>query len=200
MRDVEVLESPAAATAALDPKRATLLAELNQPSSAANLAERVGLPRQKVNYHLRHLESLGLVEVAETRRWGGLTERRMVATASSYVVSPSALGPLANDPRRMSDRLSAHYLISLGARVVREVGELVHRSIRTSKRVATLSIDTEIRFRSAADRAAFTRELTATIGALVARYHDPSAPGGRNHRLVIGAHPLLATEKSKETL
>ena len=198
MLDVDVLENPAAATAALDPRRAALLAELTEPASAANLSQRVGMPRQKVNYHLRQLESLGLVKVAETRQWGGLTERRMVATAASYVVSPAALGPLANDPARMSDRLSARYLVALGARIVREVGQLVRRSIETNKRVATLSIDTEVTFRSPADRAAFTQELTAVIGELVARYHDPSAPAGRNHRLVVGAHPLLDSEPNKD--
>lgn len=31
------------------------------------------------------------------RRWGGLSERLMVATASSYVISPTALGPIAVD-------------------------------------------------------------------------------------------------------
>src|SRR5918998_671013 len=102
-----------------DPVRARLLGELAEPRSAAMLAERVGLTRQKVNYHLRTLESHGLVRVAEERRWGGLTERLLVATAASYVVSPGALGEAASDPRR-GDRLSTRYLIALGARLVRE--------------------------------------------------------------------------------
>jgi hypothetical protein len=34
---------------ALDPMRARLLSELKEPASAAALAERVGLARQKVN-------------------------------------------------------------------------------------------------------------------------------------------------------
>src|SRR5687768_12037577 len=107
MIDVGVIDEPEAATVALDPVRSRLLAELREPASAAALAERVGLPRQKVNYHLRILESHGLVSLAGERRWGGLTERRLVATASSYVVSPSALGPIAVDPERKMDRLAA---------------------------------------------------------------------------------------------
>ena len=87
MLDVEVIEDPDAAMAALDPIKARLLAELSQPASAASLAARVGLPRQKVNYHLRALEHYKLVEPAEERRWGGLTERLMVATAAAFVVS-----------------------------------------------------------------------------------------------------------------
>jgi DNA-binding transcriptional ArsR family regulator len=199
MHDVEVIEHPAAAAAALDPIRSRLLAELGEPASAAALASRVGIARQKVNYHLRALEAHGLVEVAEERKWGGLTERVMVASAGSYVVSPAALGPVAADPGRTADRLSASFLIALGARVVREVSDLVRRAREAGKRLPTLSIDTEVRFRSAAERAAFTRELTAAVTRLVARYHDAEAPGGRAHRLVLVAHPLPAGAQTPQS-
>ena len=198
MFDLEVIDSPAAATVALDPVRSQLLAELAKPGSAASLATRLGLPRQKLNYHLRALESHGLVEVAEERKWGGLTERVLVAKATSYVVSPSAMGPVAADPERGADRLSASYLIALAARVIREVGALLHLSREVDKRLPTLSIDTVIRFRSPSDRAAFTHELTQGINNLVAKYHDENAAGGRPHRLVLVAHPLLQVPTPKE--
>ena len=198
MLDIQVIDDPAAATVALEPIRSRLLSHMAAPASAATLATRVGLTRQKVNYHLNTLESHGLVRLAEERKWGGLTERLLVATASSYVVSPSALGPVAADPSRESDRLSASYLVALGARVVREVGDLVRRATETGKRLATLSVDTEVRFRSAADRAAFTAELTAAVAKLVSKYHDASAPGGRAHRLVVVAHPRPQKPDPKE--
>jgi hypothetical protein len=197
--DVEVIDDPAAAAVALEPVRSRLLAELAAPASAAALAARLGIARQKLNYHLRALEAHRLVKVAETRRWGGLTERLMVATAASYVVSPSALGPAAADPGRDADRLAASYLVALAARVVREVGVLLRRSREIGRRLATLSLDTEIRFRSAADRAAFSHELARAVATLAARYHDPSAPGGRAHRLVIVAHPLPHQLSTKES-
>lgn len=198
MLDIQVIDDPATATAALDPTRSRLLSELSAPASAATLAARVGLARQKVNYHLRALEAHGLVSLAKERRWGGLTERLLVASAASYVVSPSAMGRVAVDPSREADRLSASYLIALGARVVREVGDLVRRANAAGKRLATLAVDTEVRFRSPADRAAFSHELTEAIAKLVSKYHDASAPGGRAHRLVIVAHPLPSKSKPKE--
>lgn len=198
MLDVEVIEDPAAATVALDPIRSRLLAELAEPASAAALASRLGIPRQKINYHLRALEEHGLVRMAQERHWGGLTERLLVASAASYVVSPGALGPAAADPGREADRLSAGYLVSLAARVIREVSALLRRAREVGKRLPTLSIDTEIRFRSAAERAAFSNELTAAITNLAARYHDDAAPEGRLHRLVIVAHPLPHEPQRKE--
>lgn len=198
LADLEVIDDPAAAMVALDPIRARLLAELAEPGSAASLAGRMGLARQKVNYHLRALEAHGLVRPVEERRWGGLVERRVVATAASYVVSPAALGVAANDPERATDRLSARYLIALAARVVREVGELLRGSKEQGKQLATLAVDTEVRFRSPAERAAFTAELTQAITGLVARYHDEAAPGGRAHRLIVVAHPSPRKSRSKE--
>jgi DNA-binding transcriptional ArsR family regulator len=199
MLDIQVIDDPAAATVALQPMRSRLLSELAEPASAATLAARVGLARQKVNYHLNALEAHGLVHQAHERKWGGLKERLLVATAASYVVSPGALGPVTVDPDRAVDRLSASYLIALGARVVREVGELVRRASDTGKRLATLAVDTEVRFRSASDRAAFSSELTEAIAKLVSKYHDESAPGGRAHRLIVVAHPLLGQSPQKSS-
>ncbi len=196
--EVQVIDDPAAAVVVLEPIRSRLLSELAEPASAATLAGRLGIARQKINYHLRALEAHGLVRVADTRRWGGLTERMLVATASSYIVSPSALGPVASDPGRGADRLSASYLIALAARIVREVSDLLRRSEEVDKRLPTLSIDTEIRFRSATDRAAFSGDLADAVTTLVSRYHDESAPGGRAHRLVVVAHPLPHEPDTKE--
>lgn len=189
MLDVDVIEDPAAAVAALDPVRARLLAALAQPGSAATLAGQVGMTRQKINYHLHALAAHGLIRPAGERRWGGLTERLFVATAASYVISPAALGAAASDPARASDRLSARYLIALAARIVSEVADLARRAESQHKRLAVLAIDTEIKFRSAAERAAFTGELAAAVTSLTARYHDGSAAGGRWHRLLVAAHP-----------
>lgn len=198
MIDVDVISDAGAAATALDPIRSRLLAELAEPASAASLAARMGLARQKVNYHVRALEACKLIEVAEERPWGGLTERLFVASARSFVVSPEALGPAAADPARSRDRLAASYLIALGARIVREVGDLWRRARQADKHLATLAVDTEIRFASPADRAAFTSDLARAVTELVARYHDAAAPGGRPHRLVLVSHPLPTPDSAKE--
>jgi DNA-binding transcriptional ArsR family regulator len=199
MLDLEIIDRPEQAAVALDAIRARLLVELAEPASAAQVAARLGLPRQKVNYHLRILEAHGLVALAEERRHGGLTERLLVATAAAYVVSPTALGALAADPDRSADRLSARHLVALAARIVAEVGELVGRADRAGQRLATLSIDAEIHFATPEARAAFADDLARSITALTSRYHDPAAPRARSHRLVVAAHPLPARPGKEPT-
>ncbi|MEE1767118.1 helix-turn-helix domain-containing protein [Streptomyces sp. JV185] len=192
MLDVAVIEEAAAAEASLDPIRSRILAALAEPGSAAMLAGRLGLPRQKVNYHLEELERHRLVELAEERRKGNVTERIYRAVATSYVISPSALAAVSPDPSRAPDQLSARWFLALGARLVQEVGSLLTGTSRAGRRLATFGIDAEVRFATAADRAAFADELAQAVADLVGRYHDEAAPEGRNHRMVIGLHQIPA--------
>ena len=197
MFDVAVIEDPAVAAVSLEPMRARLLAELVEPVSASGLAARVGLARQKVNYHLRELERHGLVQLVEERRKGNMTERLLQATAASYVISPAALAAVAPDPARSPDRPSARWLLAVAARLVRDVGTLITGSARANKPVATFAIEGEVRFASAADRAAFADELAQTVTTLVGRYHDESAAGGRTYRLVVAIHPAVNARGSE---
>ncbi|QXV56885.1 helix-turn-helix domain-containing protein [Amycolatopsis sp. TNS106] len=194
MFSVAVIEDAEAAEVSLDPVRARLLAELAEPASATMLAARVDLPRQKVNYHLRALEKHGLVELVEERRKGNVTERMMRATASSYVISPTALSAVQPDPAQSPDRLSARWLLAVAGRLVRDVGLLITGATKARKRVATFAIDGEVRFSSAVDRAAFAEELTVAITNLVSKYHDEGAEQGRDHRIVVAVHPSVRTE------
>jgi DNA-binding transcriptional ArsR family regulator len=187
VRDIEVIEDSQAASTALDPVRSRLLTLLAEgPASAAELAPKVELSRQKVNYHLKMLEAHGLVELADVRMHGGIAERVLRATAASFVVSPSAIAAGGAQPEQIRDRLSASYLITLAGRLVHEVGALARAAEDAGKRLPTMTIDTEIKFRSAEDRAAFADDLTKCVLDLAARYHHD---GGRPHRLVVAAHP-----------
>jgi len=188
MHDIAVIEDPAAAEVSLDPIRSRLLAELAQPGSATMLAGKVGLPRQKVNYHLRTLEQHGLIHLVEERRKGNVTERMMQATAASYVISPAAMAAVAPDPGRAPDRLSARWLLALAGRLVRDVGALITGSSQAQQRVATYALDGEIRFATAGDRAAFAAELTDSVTRLIGKYHSET---GRKHRIVVAVHPAL---------
>src|ERR1019366_7987628 len=191
MLDVAVIEDAAAAEVSLDPIRARMLAELAEPHTATTLAARLGLARQKVNYHVKTLEQHGLVELVEERRKGNMTERVVRASAAAYVISPAALAAVAPDPARSPDRLSARWLLALAAQLVRDVGDLITGATRAQKKLATFAMDGRVRFASAADRAAFTGELVQAVTSLVAKYHDEQAEGGREHHLVIAVHPSL---------
>jgi DNA-binding transcriptional ArsR family regulator len=184
--DVRVLGDAGAVEVALDPTRPAILAALAEPGSATTVAAAIGSTRQKVNYHLKALEAHGLVEPAEERAWGGITERFVRRVARHLVVAPDVLqGPAASDPAQVADRLSAAYLIAVHARAVAEVGRIT-AAVPEGSRLPTLTIDTVIGFASPEDRAAFAAELQSAVAALVARYHHDD---GRPHRLAVSSYP-----------
>jgi DNA-binding transcriptional ArsR family regulator len=184
---------PERAATLLAHDRQRLLAELGgEAGSAAGLARRLGLPRQRVNYHLRELEKAGLVELVEERRKGNCVERLVRATARAFVISPETLRALAADPGVALDRGSAAYQVAVAARSIREVASLDAGARREGRRLPTLTLDTEIVFSDAAARAAFAAELADALGAILARYHDQHAPGGRRYRVTALVHPVPA--------
>ncbi len=195
--DLAVIDDAAAARAILDPARADVLSTLQQPGSATSVAESLATTRQRANYHVRMLEKCGLLRLVEERQRRGARERMLVASARSYVLSPSLLGRQAADPTRV-DRLSARYAIAVAARLVRELSSLTRRADEAGQPLASLTIDTDIRFASAADRARFTADLADTVQRLAATYHDESTPHGRWHRLAVLAHPRPQQEEPSD--
>lgn len=186
---LQVIRDPRAAASALDPARLALLEKLEEPNSAAGLARQAGIPRQKLNYHLRQLEKDGLVEFVEERRKGNCLERIVRATARQYLISPEAMGKLGSSPSGIRDRFSAAYLAGVAGRVIRELASVRARAQEQGRRISTLTVEGEVRFASADSRAAFAAELTESVIGLIAKYHDQSAPQGRTFRLIVGAYP-----------
>jgi DNA-binding transcriptional ArsR family regulator len=183
---IAVVEDVHRARTLLRGPRLRLLEALRErPDSASGLAERLGVPRQTINYHLRQLEQAGLVELVEERGHGRCVERLVAPAAAAFTLSPATLGPLAPRSRDVDDRTSAAYLAARAGEVVRDVGVL----IGGAGPVPTLTLETQIRFASAEERAAFARDLQEAIERLVSRYHDDRAGGERRFTLLVAAHP-----------
>jgi DNA-binding transcriptional ArsR family regulator len=186
---LEVIRKPQRAAALLDATRQKLLAHLAEPDSAAGLARKLRLPRQRINYHLRALERAGLVRLVEERRKGNCVERVVRATARAFVISQEALGALGLTAEAARDRFSTAFLIAAAGRAIREVAALEARARREGKRLATFTLDTDVQFESAEARAAFAEELADALARLAVKYHNEQAPGGRRFRLLAAVHP-----------
>jgi hypothetical protein len=128
------------------------------------------------------------VELAEERQRRGCVERALRVTARAFVIDPALLGSHAADPAAIQDRFSSSYQIAAAARLLRDVAHLQRGAERAKKPLATLTLEAEVRFASAARRAAFAEELAAALAALAAKYQDDS-PGSRAFRLVLATHP-----------
>lgn len=196
---IDIVTDPARAAAVLSPLRRTLLARLAEgPDSATGLANALGEPRQRINYHLRELEKARYVILHEEHRKGNCVERIVKTSAQHFLIDPTALGAVAADPDAIRDRFSAGYLVALAARTIREVAALMMGAKKARKRLATFSLQTEVALARPADMRAFAEDLTRAVADVVARHHDETKPGGRQFRLVLGSYPKPPKEKPDE--
>lgn len=201
---IEIVRDDARASALLHPLRRRILEALREPDSAAGLARRFHLPRQKVNYHVRELAKARFLERAGRRRRRNMTEQRYVARATGYVLSPELLGQLKADKNRVEDVFSASYLLALSAQLQSELGRAASEAEARGKRLSTLALTSELRFESAEQRAVFAKELQLALTGVVARFSSPyraadGSPGsGRPYRLMLGCYPIPPSREDGE--
>jgi len=188
---VEVLADPGRVAALLPPIRRKLLHNLDQPDSASGLARKLGITRQKINYHLRELERAGFVELAEERQQRGCTERLVRVTSRALLISEDFLGRFAANPDQIRDTFSSAYLIAAAGRAVRDCATLRQRADHAHQKLATLAIETEISFQSAGDFKAFAEELAEHAARLAVKYNRSGTPGARRFRVLLASHPII---------
>jgi DNA-binding transcriptional ArsR family regulator len=194
----EVGERARAAALLSHPLRTRILALARDAASATEMAARLGLPRQRVNYHVRQLARARFLRRAGRVRKRNLIEQRYVASAHAYVLAPGVLGPVAAGGAVPEDTLSAARLVSLAGQAQHEVVEAMAVAAGEGKRLATLSLAADIRFESADQRAAFTAALQAALTDIVGRFTsaDRTASGapatGRPFRLFVACYPAAA--------
>ena len=196
--DVETItEGSRAAVLVQHPLRPRILSLAREPASATQIAAALGEARQKINYHVQQLHQAGLLKPAGRRKRRNMVEQRFVATARSYVLAPQLIGPLAADAGQVADAVSAAYLVALASQAQAELTSAVAAASAQGKRIATLSLNAEVRFESAEQREAFARALRTALTQVVAEHSSPAtnsdgSPGsGRPFRLVVGCYPML---------
>jgi DNA-binding transcriptional ArsR family regulator len=201
LSDLECVSDGRQAQALLHPLRMRILKLAQQPASATEIAGRLRLPRQRVNYHVRRLAERGLLRRAGRQRKRNMVEQRYVATARSFLLVPELLGSLEADWRDIQDTASAAYLLALTAQVQSDLARAWKEAGEQGKRLSTLSLKSQFRFESPEQRAEFARALRQAVVDVIARHssvHELAsgrpAPG-HPYRLVLGCYPCAADER-----
>ena len=197
-QDFALINGPEQATAALHPLRSQLLEQFREPRSAAEAARSLDLPRQRIGHHVRLLQQHGLLAQVGERRRGAFTERLLQAASRAWAISPRALGAIGMVPDDVRDRFSSEYLAVASARTLRDISLLREKADEQDKGLATLTLETEVRFATPADQAAFAEALTRAVSDLVSQFHDEFAAEGRRFRFMIGGHPVAPNNPDGE--
>jgi DNA-binding transcriptional ArsR family regulator len=183
---VHVVEDVEALQVLGHPLRIRILELLREPGSAATVAREVGETRQKVNYHLKELERVGLVEAVGERRSGNFMETLYESVGRSFLVSPRVAW---SDPRRVDALRQQHSLerlVMVGAQLERDAISLLDRAAFDGEQIASAAVEVDVHFADEKDRAAFLEEYLATVQKLCDHYGSAK---GLAYRVVMAAHP-----------
>jgi DNA-binding transcriptional ArsR family regulator len=200
VRDLGCITDRAYAAEVLHPLRLEILRLAREPVSASELSPRLGLTRQRVNYHVRLLARSGFLRRAGRRRRRNMIEQRYVASARAFLLSPDLLGAVGADWRHIEDPTSAAYLLALGCQMESDLIRVWREDKAPGKPASTLSLKSQFRFESAEQRERFTRALEQAVVRVVTEHTSPNlrpdgaAAPGRPYRLVLGVYPYLPRE------
>jgi len=185
---IAVIDRPAQAVALLKPVRARILEHLRAPDSATGVAAALGLKRQRVGYHVRQLEQLGLVRHVGDRRRGNLIERLLVTVARHFVIAPSALGRLGAHPDEVADRFSSDYLVAVAAQAARDVAALGEAARTAGRKPSVMTLQVDIRFSSPEEQGRCAEEIAGFVADLAKRYHKPTTAESRSVRFLVAGY------------
>lgn len=199
MQDVICIEEVDQAAALLNPLRLDLLKRMAEPRSCPELAEFVGETPQKVYYHVKTLERVGLVKKVGERRVRGTVEGRYQAKGRSYWLSSGLVGRIGGRSRAR-DQFSLGFLLTLAEELQADIG---HLSEVDAEEIPSLGLSAEVQLGDSAQRTAFLQEVQHTVEALARKYgargsDEVPHEKGQSFRLVLACYPKpVARRKGK---
>ena len=187
MQDVLYVEVAGQAGALLHPLRIEVLKKLAEPRSCPELAKELGETSQKIYYHVKILESAGLIDKVEERRVRGIMEGLYRARAKSYWLSPSLVGKVGG-AERARDQMSLGFLLSLAEEIHADVARLGERTSE-GEAVPSLGLSLRIELENADARARFLEELQETFQGVVKKYAAKDSTEGQGFQVSLVCYP-----------
>lgn len=191
MHDVLYIEDVSQAMTLLKPIRLQILQRLDEPRTCTELAEYFDETPQKVYYHVKALETAGLVEKTEERKVRGTVEGFYQASARSYWLAPKLVGQIGG-AKIAQDQLSLRVLLELAEEVHGDIGKLGSQSA-VGRDVPSLSLSAHIHLPNGNRRAAFLQELQELFQQLARKYSLPEddvlITDEQGFRLVLMCYP-----------
>jgi DNA-binding transcriptional ArsR family regulator len=177
---VKVVESLDALRAVADSQRHRILCLLiNEPLTPTAIAEKLGIARTRVYYHLDVLRKHGFIAVVGERAVVAMIERTYRALARTFKVDRSMLAATA--PESAIDDAQA----SLLERTADDLRNSPHRSSAATEQLAEVLVSRTF-LRLAAEDA---RKLRAALEATLRQFAQRSDDGGDIYEMTVALFP-----------
>lgn len=185
IQEVYRLESPEQALALLNPLRAEVLRVMSEPSSASEVGRQLGETPQKINYHLKALEKVGLIRRSGTRQVKNLIEVLYQSIAKTFII-PESFGWSEETVSRMKDQGTLSHLITLSERMRSDALRLMEASDHAAE-IPSAALDTDVYLPRESDRQAFIRDYAEAMKTLSEKYRTNGKSNG--YRVLMAVYP-----------
>jgi DNA-binding transcriptional ArsR family regulator len=181
-----LIESPEQAMALLNPIRGEIVAHMMEPVSASEVARQLSETPQRINYHLKSLEKVGIVRRVGSRQVRNLVEVLYQAVAKSFVLAES-LSMKPETVRKLKDQGALAYLITSSERMKRDALDLMEQS-DANEVIASAALQLQVMLANPEQRHAFVEEYVSMVNLLVAKYHNESNPEN-TYQVLLAVYP-----------
>lgn len=187
-----IVESPEQATALMNPLRAEILSNLRKPASATEVARNIKESPQRINYHLKMLEKVGLVRKVGTRQVRNLVEVLFQGIARTYVLAES-LAWSAETIQKIKDQSSLAHLIHTSDRIKKGALLLMERSDENEV-IPSASLTMQVHLGNEQTREQFVQEYVEMVKQLVEKYQETQL-NTDPYQVVLAVYPELDQEE-----
>jgi DNA-binding transcriptional ArsR family regulator len=191
-----VVEDIEQAAALLHPTRVEILMKLREARSSAEVARLIGDTPQKVNYHMKALEKVGLIKKVGTRNVRNLIEVLYQAMAKTFIL-PESIGWNERLIQKAKDQGSLAHMIETSERIKRDAIELMEQSDQ-EEQVPSATLQLEVQLLDHEHRQAFINDYVQMMQQLVNKYQPSGADEkSQTYQIISTIYPKIGGEDNK---
>ncbi|MDN4523813.1 ArsR/SmtB family transcription factor [Fictibacillus fluitans] len=177
---------PEQAAALLHPIRSEIVAALKAPASATELAKMLKETPQKINYHLKALEKVGLVQKVGTRNVRNLVEVLYQAVAKTLILSES-LGLSPETAQKLQDQQALAHVLSLTETIKKDALQLMEQA--EEAQIPSAVLQAAVHLSGEEERNEFINEYFSLLHRLIEKYQSGEKENGKEYQVSIAVYP-----------
>ncbi|WP_241840488.1 ArsR/SmtB family transcription factor [Fictibacillus sp. S7] len=177
---------PEQAAALLHPIRSEIVAALKVPASATEIAKMLNETPQKINYHLKALEKVGLVQKVGTRNVRNLVEVLYQAVAKTLILSES-LGLSPETSQKLQDQHALAHVLSLTEAIKKDALQLMEQAEKAQ--IPSAVLQASVSLCGEKQRNEFMNEYFSLLHQLIEKYQSGEKENGEEYQVSIAIYP-----------
>ncbi|SDM56511.1 Helix-turn-helix domain-containing protein [Fictibacillus solisalsi] len=186
IKETYLITLPEQAAALLHPIRSEIVAALKVPASATEIAKALNETPQKINYHLKALEKVELVQKVGTRNVRNLVEVLYQAVAKTLVLSES-LGLSPETSQKLQDQQALAHVLSLTEAIKKDALQLMEQAEETQ--IPSAVLQAAVNLCGEDQRNEFMNEYFSLLHQLIEKYQSGEKENGEEYQVSIAIYP-----------